>query len=80
MRNTLFDGYQGLRLPPQVQLKRVKKVIENELTPCQRQVIIAYYFQQKTLPQIAQEQQVNKSTVCRTLHRAEARLRKYLKY
>lgn len=80
MRNTLFDGYQGLRLPPQVQLKRVKKVIENELTPCQRQVIIAYYFQQKTLPQIAQEQQVNKSTVCRTLHRAETRLRKYLKY
>ena len=80
MRNTLFDGYQGLRLPPQVQLKRVKKVIENELTPCQRQVIIAYYFQQKTLPQIAQEQQVNKSIVCRTLHRAEARLRKYLKY
>ena len=80
MRNTLFDGYQGLRLPPQVQLKRVKKVIENELTPCQRQVIIAYYFQQKTLPQIAQEQQVNKSTVCRTLQRAEKKLQKFLKY
>ena len=81
MRNILYDGsYQGLRLPPEVQMQRLKKVIAHELTPNQRHVIIAYYFQQKTLPQIAQEQQVNKSTVCRTLHRAEARLRKYLRY
>ena len=80
MRNILFDGYQGPRLPPEAQLSRVKKVIMHELTPCQRQVMIAYYFQMKTLDQIARELQVNKSTVCRTLHRAEARIRKYLKY
>jgi len=80
MINTQFEGYLGLRLPPKMQMKRVQKVIDNELTPRQRQVIIAYYFQLKTLPQIAQECQVHKSTVCRTLHRAEAKLRKYLKY
>ena len=80
MRNILFDGYQGLRLPPEVQMRRVKKVIMHELTPRQRRVMIAYYFQMKTMPQIAQELQVNKSTVCRTLHRAEARIRELLRY
>lgn len=80
MRNIRFDGYLGVRLPRQVQLKRVKRVVEGELTEKQRQVLTDYYFRQLTIPQIAQEQGVNKSTVCRTLHRAEQRLQKYLKY
>ena len=80
MRNTVCNGYSGLRLPPQVQLKRVNRVIFEALSPCQREVLLSYYFQQKTIPQIAQERQVNKSTVCRTLHRAENRLRQFLKY
>jgi RNA polymerase sigma factor (sigma-70 family) len=80
MGNIPFEHYTGFRLPPEVQMKRVNQVIFGELSPCQREIIIAYYFQQKTIPQIAQERQVHKSTVCRTLHRAEAQLRKYLKY
>jgi len=55
-------------------------VVENELTELQRQTVLAYYFQQQTITQIAQDRGVNKSTVCRTLHRAEERLRKYLTY
>ena len=74
------SGYLGLRLPQNVQLKRVNRVIFEELSPCQREVLLAYYFQQKSIPEIAAERQVNKSTVSRTLHRAEQRLRKYLKY
>ncbi len=46
----------------------------------QKQVIIAYYFQGQTIPEIAKLRGVNKSTVCRTLHRAEQRLQQYLKY
>lgn len=80
MRDIPYEGYLGMRLPPHIQMKRVHKVIENELTPRQQQVIIAYYFQLRTLPQIAEELQIHKSTVCRTLHRAETRLRKYLQY
>ncbi len=80
MRNTLYDGYMGLRLPREVQLKRVQRVIREELTELQRYTLIAYYFQEKSLAQIAEERGVNISTVCRTLHRAEARLRRYLKY
>ena len=80
MRNTLFDGYQGIRLPREVQIKRVKRAMEHELTPLQREAILAYYFQGKNICAIAEERGVNKSTVCRTLHRAEARLRRCLRY
>ena len=80
MRNILYEGYQGIRLPKEVQLKRVQRVIQEELTPLQREALIAYYFQEQSITQIAQERGVNKSTVCRTLHRAEDKLRRYLKY
>lgn len=80
MRSIRFDGYVGPRLPREVQLKRVKKVIEEELSACQREVMIAYYFQEQSIPAIARERGVNKSTVSRTLKRAEARLRMFLKY
>ena len=80
MRNILYEGYQGIRLPREVQLKRIQRVIKEELTPLQREALIAYYFQEQTITQIAEERGVNKSTVCRTLHRAEEKLRRYLKY
>ena len=80
MRNILYEGYQGPRLPREVQLKRVQRVIREELTQLQREAMLAYYFQEKTIAQIARERGVNRSTVCRTLHRAENKLRRYLKY
>ena len=80
MKNTLYEGYRGPRLPKQVQLQRVQRVIREELTDLQRQTLLAYYFQEQTIPQIAAERGVNKSTVSRTLRRAEEKLRRYLKY
>ena len=80
MKNILYDGYLGTRLPREVQLKRVQRVIKEELTDLQRQTLTAYYFHQRTIPQIARDRGVNKSTVSRTLHRAEEKLRRYLKY
>lgn len=80
MRNIRYEGYLGSRLPRNVQLDRVKQVIAGELTSCQREILLAYYFQEMTMEQIAQERGVHKSTVCRTLHRAEEKLRRYLKY
>jgi RNA polymerase sigma factor (sigma-70 family) len=55
-------------------------VVEEELTAHQREILIAYYFQEKNIPQIAEERGVNKSTVSRTLKRAETKLRRYLRY
>ena len=80
MKNTLYEGYRGPRLSKQVQLQRVQRVIREELTELQRQTLIAYYFQEQTIPEIAAERGVNKSTVSRTLRRAEEKLRRYLKY
>ena len=70
----------GPRLPRDQQLKRVQRVIKEELTPLQREILTAYYFQEMTIVQIAEERGVNKSSVCKVLKRAEDRLRRFLKY
>ena len=80
MKNTLYDGYLGPHMTKDMQKKRVEYVLNHELTPLQRETVIAYYVLQKNIPTIARERGVNKSTVCRTLQRGEARLRRCLRY
>ena len=80
MKNTLYEGYLGPRLPRETQIKRVQRVIREELTPLQRETLLLYYFEKMTIPQIAAQRGVNKSTVSRTLHRAEDKLRRFLRY
>ncbi len=80
MRNIPFEEMCSIRLPREVQLNRLQRVIREELTERQRETLLRYYYRQMTLEQIAKEQGVNKSTVCRTLKRAEQKLRRYLKY
>ncbi len=80
MKNTPYEGYLGPRMPRQVQLKRIQNVIREELTPLQRETLLAYYIQELTIPQIAEARGVHKSTVSRTLRRAETKLRRYLRY
>jgi RNA polymerase sigma factor (sigma-70 family) len=80
MKNIPYEGYLGPRLPREVQLQRVQRVINEELTALQRETLVAYYFQELTIPQIARDRGVHKSTVSRTLHRAENKLRRFLKY
>jgi RNA polymerase sigma factor (sigma-70 family) len=80
MKNTRYNGYQGSRMPKNIQLQRIRWAIEQELTPQQREILISYHIHGKNIPQIAQERGVHKSTVCRTLKRAEEKLHRYLKY
>ena len=80
MKNILYEGYMGPRLPREMQIKRVQRVIREELTENQREILLAYYMENRTIPQIAEDRGVNKSTVSRTLHRAEEKLRRYLRY
>ena len=80
MKNTLFEGFRFRQMPREQQIIRMKAVIREELTELQRYTILAYYFENKTLLQIAEERSVNKSTVCRTLQRAENKLRRFLQY
>ena len=80
MKRTLYEGYEGLRLPPSTQMQRIRRVIERELTAKQREIILAYYFQDKSIPDIAAERGIHKSSVCRCLQRAEKKVRLCLKY
>ena len=80
MRSTLFEGNLFHRIPREQQIRRMKTLIREELTQLQRDAIPAYYFENKSILQIAQERNVNKSTVFRTLRRAEDKLRRFLQY
>lgn len=60
--------------------ERVHRVMQRELTDLQREILQAYYFEQKNIPAIARERGVNKSSVCRALHRAERQLGRFLRY
>ncbi len=66
-------------MPKHVRQRRIDRVIREELTPLQRDTVLAYYFHDRSLTDIALERGVCKSTVFRTLHRAEAKLRRFLK-
>ena len=79
MRNILCEDYEGPRLPPRVQMQRIRRVIEQELTVKQREIMLAYYFQDKSIPEIAMERGIHKSSVCRCLQRAEKKVRLCLK-
>ena len=58
----------------------LRRAREQELTPRQRQMVALYYDQGMTIPQIAAELGLNRSTVSRTLRRAKDRLYRCLRY
>ena len=60
--------------------RNLRRAREAELTDRQRQVLRMYFDEGKSMTLIARRLSVNKSTVCRTLHRALRRLEKCLKY
>lgn len=80
MNDMSFSDYEGPRLPPHQQMQRLRRTIELGLTKTQREVILAYYFQDKTLSEIAAERGVQRSSVCRCLKRAERRVRRCLRF
>ena len=60
--------------------RSLRRAREQELTPRQRQTLELYFDQGMTIPQIARELGVNRSTVSRTLRRARDRLYRCLRY
>lgn len=80
MKNTLYNRFAALGLSREEQARRIRRIIQNELTELQRYTICAYYFQKKSLVDIAKERGVHPSTVGRTLHRAEEKVKRFLTY
>lgn len=72
--------YEGPRLPPRVQWKRLRSAMEYELTEKQRRVLEDYYLRGKRISEIARENGLNKSTVSRHLARAVEKLQRVLRY
>lgn len=60
--------------------RNLRQVRARELTPRQAEMIHLYYDLGLTIPQIAREKGINKSTVSRTLARGRERLKRYLQY
>jgi len=80
VKNIPYEGYLGRRMTRDEAKKRISRVVACELTQVEREVLVAYYLRDLNIPAIARERGVHKSSVCRALHRAEQKLRKYLKY
>ena len=47
MENILSESCRSLRIPREEALRRMRRVILEELTDTQREVLLAYYFQEK---------------------------------
>ena len=58
----------------------IREVMENELTDVQRDAVTEFYYNGKTVTQIAKERGVNKSTVSRNLKVARNKIGMALKY
>lgn len=59
---------------------RVSKIIEDELTQRQAELIRLYYANQCSMTEIAHRLGISPSTVSRTIKRGRVRIKKYLKY
>lgn len=60
--------------------RNLRRAREQELTPRQSQMLELYYDQGMSIPQIAGELGLNRSSVSRTLRRARDRLYRCLRY
>lgn len=62
-------------------LKRLlRRAIDEELTECQRAAVCGFYYDGKSVTQMAIEQGVNKSTVSRNLKRGKEKLALAMRY
>ena len=61
-------------------LRNLRKARMQELTPRQQEILTLRYEQNMRITEIARLLGLNRSTVSRTLHRAQERLRRCLQY
>ena len=60
--------------------RNLRRVRQQELTPRQQEMLHLYYDLGMSIPRIAREKGLNKSTVSRTLARGREKLKRYLQY
>ena len=80
MKSTPYNSCKASRRDRDLQLERVHRILNQELTPAQREVYTAHYLQGMSIPAIARMRGVNKTSVYRVFYRAEKKMRKVLMY
>jgi|GEM_PF-4063216 RNA polymerase sigma factor, sigma-70 family len=76
----IIDIPRNKFFPPEVQLQRLRAVVEGELTDRQREIFESYYYEGKTMQELAELYGVNKSSIHTTIYRAIRRIERCLKY
>ncbi|WP_099204699.1 RNA polymerase sigma factor [Scatolibacter rhodanostii] len=75
---------EGKASDNQVQIQRMTSAmqwaIKNELTDRQKTCISLYFFEQKSIPQIAKALSLNKSTISRHLTKGKKAIQKVVSY
>lgn len=61
-------------------LKVMKSIMDNELTPTQKDIVRLHYFENKNGEEIAGMYGINRSTVSRMLSKTESIIREHMKY
>lgn len=80
MRSIPYELFSNVQFPPEVQRRRVRMVIEHELTETQRRAIVGHYFEGKSVRDIAREQGVQPSSVWKAMQRGLRRMARCLRY
>ena len=75
-----MDSMESEKSDIQKQKRILMRILAEELSESQRKTFWAYHVEKKTVEQIAEEQGLNKSTVSRTLKRAEDNVYHITKY
>lgn len=79
----MTSGIQRMLLntPDRERLKKVLvNIVQNELTKNQGDIFLQHHLDNKSMAEIARERGLNRSSVCRTVKRAEDKIMRYLQY
>lgn len=60
--------------------RKLLQIVQTELTPIQRTIVTECIINDRSQTDVAKELGVNKSTVCRTLKKATAKIKRFAKY
>lgn len=80
MKNTPYELFTNVQFPPEVQRRRVRMVMEHELTETQRRAIEGYFFEGRSMRSMARELGVNPSSISRAIRRGLDRMARCLRY
>ncbi len=74
MKSTLYDLKRNSGISPEVQKRRLRRILQEKLTERQRQAVYGVYFERKRIYQVAEEMGITSSAVSRLVARGKRRI------